>query len=90
MAAELSVSCASDSVSASGKCDFTEGESSESDGETEPAKSFHRRISTNKEIKCSVSKTSCSFYSLFYFVKTNELVVFKIYFYYDFLRTKGL
>ena len=32
-----------------------EGDSSESDGETEPAKSFHRRISTNKEIKCSVS-----------------------------------
>ena len=29
-------------------------ESSESDGETEPAKSFHRRLSTNKEIKCSV------------------------------------
>ncbi|KAL7648929.1 UNVERIFIED_CONTAM: hypothetical protein RMT77_000864 [Armadillidium vulgare] len=32
-----------------------DGDSSESDGETEPAKSFHRRISTNKEIKCSVS-----------------------------------
>lgn len=32
-----------------------EGDSSESDGETEPAKSFHRRISTNKEIKCAVS-----------------------------------
>lgn len=31
-----------------------DGDSSESDGETEPAKSFHRRISTNKEIKCSV------------------------------------
>ncbi|KAJ9585835.1 hypothetical protein L9F63_020537 [Diploptera punctata] len=30
-------------------------ESSESDGETEPAKSFHRRLSTNREIKCSVS-----------------------------------
>ncbi|KAK4880789.1 hypothetical protein RN001_008935 [Aquatica leii] len=30
-------------------------DSSESDGETEPAKSFHRRLSTNCEIKCSVS-----------------------------------
>lgn len=29
-------------------------ESSESEGETEPAKSFHRRLSTNREIKCSV------------------------------------
>lgn len=34
---------------------FTDVDSSESDGETEPAESFHRRISTNKEIKCSVS-----------------------------------
>lgn len=34
---------------------FTEVDSSESDGETEPAESFHRRISTNKEIKSSVS-----------------------------------
>ena len=34
---------------------YTEVDSSESDGETEPAESFHRRISTNKEIKCSVS-----------------------------------
>ncbi|XP_042219115.1 diacylglycerol kinase eta-like isoform X2 [Homarus americanus] len=34
---------------------YAEGDSSESEGETEPAKSFHRRISTNKEIKCSVS-----------------------------------
>ena len=33
-------------------------ESSESDGETEPAKSFHRRLSTNREIKCSVSCNS--------------------------------
>lgn len=30
-------------------------ESSESDGETEPAKSFHRRLSTNREIKRTVS-----------------------------------
>ncbi|KAK4010668.1 hypothetical protein OUZ56_019800 [Daphnia magna] len=29
-------------------------DSSESDGETEPAKSFHRRFSTNKNIKSSV------------------------------------
>ncbi|XP_043215694.1 diacylglycerol kinase eta-like isoform X2 [Amphibalanus amphitrite] len=29
-------------------------ESSDSDGETEPARSFHRKISTNKDIKCSV------------------------------------
>ncbi|KAH0808781.1 hypothetical protein GEV33_014010 [Tenebrio molitor] len=29
-------------------------DSSESDGETEPAKSFHRRLSTNRDIKCSV------------------------------------
>jgi hypothetical protein len=34
---------------------LTGEESSESDGETEPAKSFHRRISTNREIKCAVS-----------------------------------
>jgi hypothetical protein len=31
-------------------------DSSESDGETEPAKSFHRRFSTNKNIKSSVNK----------------------------------
>ena len=30
-------------------------DSSDSDGETEPARSFHRKISTNKDIKCSVS-----------------------------------
>lgn len=29
-------------------------ESSDSDGETEPAKSFHRRLSTNREINNSV------------------------------------
>lgn len=29
-------------------------DSSESEGETEPAKSFHRRLSTNRDIKCSV------------------------------------
>lgn len=34
---------------------FAEVDSSESDGENEPAESFHRRITTNKEIKCSVS-----------------------------------
>jgi hypothetical protein len=33
----------------------TGADSSESDGETEPAKSFHRRLSTNREIKCAVS-----------------------------------
>jgi len=32
----------------------TGDESSESDGETEPAKSFHRCFSTNKNIKSSV------------------------------------
>lgn len=31
-----------------------EGESSDSDGDTEPAKSFHRRWSTNREINNSV------------------------------------
>ncbi|PSN33987.1 hypothetical protein C0J52_22493 [Blattella germanica] len=36
-------------------------ESSESDGETEPAKSFHRRLSTNREIKCAVS-FNCKIY----------------------------
>ncbi|XP_063914006.1 diacylglycerol kinase eta isoform X5 [Zophobas morio] len=30
-------------------------DSSESEGETEPAKSFHRRLSTNRDIKCSAS-----------------------------------
>lgn len=34
-------------------------ESSESEGETEPAKSFHRRISTNREIKCAVGGLAC-------------------------------
>ena len=38
--------------------DLTAEYSSESDGETEPAKSFHRRISTNKEIKNLVSRIS--------------------------------
>ena len=36
-------------------------ESSESDGETEPAKSFHRSLSTNREIKCAVSSV-CRIY----------------------------
>lgn len=35
---------------------YAEGDSSESEGETEPVKAFLRRISTNKEIKCSVSR----------------------------------
>lgn len=36
--------------------DFSSVEdSSDSDGETEPARIFHRRISTNKEIKTTVS-----------------------------------
>jgi hypothetical protein len=30
-------------------------DSSESDGEGEPAKSFHRRLSTSRQIKCAVS-----------------------------------
>ena len=34
-------------------------DSSESDGETEPAKSFHRRFSTNKNIKSSVTCPTC-------------------------------
>lgn len=33
----------------------TTEDSSDSDGEFEPAKAFHRRISTNKEIKTTVS-----------------------------------
>ena len=37
--------------------EICEGESSESETETESGKPFHRRISTNREIKCSVSKT---------------------------------
>lgn len=35
-------------------------ESSESDGETEPAKSFHRRLSTNREINNSVWEKNSS------------------------------
>lgn len=34
-------------------------ESSESEGETEPTKSFHRRISTNKELKTTVGGVFC-------------------------------
>lgn len=34
-------------------------DSSESDGETEPAKSFHRRLSTNREINSSVCEDVC-------------------------------
>ena len=33
----------------------TQDDSSESEAETEPAKAFHRRISTNREIKTTVS-----------------------------------
>lgn len=33
----------------------SQADSSDSEGETEPAKAFHRRISTNREIKTSVS-----------------------------------
>ena len=33
----------------------TQDDSSDSEGEAEPAKSFHRRISTNREIKTTVS-----------------------------------
>ena len=35
----------------------TMDDSSDSEGEAEAAKSFHRRISTNKEIKTTVSTT---------------------------------
>lgn len=35
--------------------EICEGESSESEAEADPGKPFHRRISTNKEIKCAVS-----------------------------------
>lgn len=42
-------------------------ESSESDAETEPARSFHRKLSTNKEIKDPVSSTlSFIFFFLFF------------------------
>ena len=37
-------------------------DSSESEGESEPAKSFHRRVSTNKEIKTSVSAVKRTFF----------------------------
>lgn len=37
-------------------------DSSESEGETEPAKSFHRRFSTNKNIKSSASLSFPFFY----------------------------
>ena len=35
----------------------TQDDSSESEAEPEPVKAFHRRISTNKDIKTSVSGT---------------------------------
>ena len=38
----------------------THDDSSESDGETEPAKAFHRRISTNKSIKTKVGVVICA------------------------------
>ena len=37
-------------------------DSSESEGETEPAKSFHRRFSTNKNIKSSVNISLKAFF----------------------------
>lgn len=53
-------------------------DSSESDGETEPAKSFHRRLSTNRDIKCSVCPKPASsvFLLLFFFINS----LFCIYF----------
>ena len=46
----------------------TGDESSESDGETEPAKSFHRRFSTNKNIKSSVNNFIVFSMSVFVFL----------------------
>lgn len=48
-----SMACGSKSAKNLGQSSPGE-DSSESDGETEPAKSFHRRLSTNREIKRSV------------------------------------
>lgn len=49
-----SMACGSKSAKNLGQSSPGGDDSSESDGETEPAKSFHRRLSTNREIKCSV------------------------------------
>lgn len=49
-----SMACGSKSAKNLGQSSAAGEESSESDGETEPAKSFHRRLSTNREINCSV------------------------------------
>lgn len=49
-----SMACGSKSAKNLGQSSPGAEDSSESDGETEPAKSFHRRLSTNREIKCSV------------------------------------
>lgn len=48
------MACGSKSAKNLGQSSPGGEDSSESDGETEPAKSFHRRLSTNREIKCSV------------------------------------
>lgn len=48
------MACGSKSAKNLGQSSAGGEDSSESDGETEPAKSFHRRLSTNREIKCSV------------------------------------
>lgn len=48
------MACGSKSAKNLGQSSAAGEESSESDGETEPAKSFHRRLSTNREINCSV------------------------------------
>ena len=47
--------------------DLGDGESSESEVEGEPGKPFHRRISTNREIKCSV-RNKLIIFSLKYFL----------------------
>lgn len=48
------MACGSKSAKNLGQSSPGGEDSSESDGETEPAKSFHRRLSTNREIKRSV------------------------------------
>lgn len=55
------MACGSKSAKNLGQSSAGGEDSSESDGETEPAKSFHRRLSTNREIKRSVCLGEFSF-----------------------------
>ena len=54
-------------------------DSSESEAETEPARSFHRRLSTNREIKCSVGSHESKQKTRLFFVSPQREIAQNLY-----------